>query len=193
MKQFIWKTFKTVAENRLKEILGKSFDRLLKYKENDDIKSFKDTLEIIIESNENIKQNLENLKNGTFITQNNLGNGDNIVGNKTVNYNNPHKMKPNFKNKLLYKNSLFLDDIEINNEPLNENYYNNVHKLLKTINTLYKDAITHLLPNKTNLMLRALDAPTNPDSCKRDRQMIIDNKEEIKRLLLEYLENPSSK
>jgi len=189
MKQFIWETFKTVAESELKEILGKSFDRLLKYKEKDDIKSFKDTLEILIESNENIKQNLDNLKNGTYITQNHLGSGD-IVGNQTVNnYYNPHKMKPDFKKQLLYKNSLFLDDIEINNEPLNENYYNNVDKLLKTINTLYKDAIINLLPNETNRMLKALDTPINPDSCKRNRQMIIDNKEEIKRLLLEYLEN----
>ena len=191
MTEFVWNLFKDKAIDKVSNILGKGFQRLLSSFDNNDKENFTYILEIILETNAKIKQDLENLKNGTYITQNHSGNGNNIGGSQTINNYNQYKNEVDLKKEPLYINSLFLYDIKMRNELLDENYYHNVDKLLKgIIDISYKESIKELLPNNFNRLMKAINENDNDnDRCKSDRQMIIDNKGKIQKLLLQYLKN----
>jgi len=194
MELFIWESFKTVAEIGLKEILGKSFDRLLKHKENNDIEKFKEILEIVMD-NEKTKQNLENLKNNIYITQKHSGSGDNI-GNQTIN-NYQQNMKEDIKSHSLYKSSLFLDEVKMSSEPLSDDDYRNINKLIEKIklydkNNYYGEEVKALLPNDDLRRMReSLDEfipPRIEDN--QDRRKIHDNKAQIRDTIFELINQP---
>ena len=75
------------AYDGVKMVLGNTFNKLKTLAGNNDQETFKLVLQTAIESNDNIKQQLEQLRRGesiTIVKQDNIY-GDNIAGNKIVN------------------------------------------------------------------------------------------------------------
>ena len=85
MEVFIWNLLSSGATDVIKGIIGKNFKKLISYKSNNNQDGFNTMLNIILDSNDEIKRRLEALQSEDNITQNHNGTGDNIVGGKTVN------------------------------------------------------------------------------------------------------------
>ena len=76
------------AYDGMKLILGETFNKLESFAKDDDKKSFELVLQTVIESNENIKQQLEQLQRGesiTIVNQQHNGEGDNVARDKIIN------------------------------------------------------------------------------------------------------------
>ena len=80
-------TASTVVYEGAKAVLGSTFSKLEAFAKNDDRETFELVLQTAIESNEEIKQQLEQLQRGekiTIVNQQHSGTGDNVAGDKIV-------------------------------------------------------------------------------------------------------------
>ena len=82
-------TIGNASYDGLKLILGNHFDKLLNYLKENKQEKFEGALEILLEENSELREQIEQLKQGKKIniiniTQSHLGNGDNIGGDKNI-------------------------------------------------------------------------------------------------------------
>jgi len=77
-----------IAYDAIKKVLGKPFEKLKNYLDNNETDKFQGALEILIESDEEIKNKLLELQqkygDKNIVNQYHTGNGDNVAGNKNV-------------------------------------------------------------------------------------------------------------
>lgn len=79
------------AYDGVKLVLNDQFDKLQGFLENNEKDKFELVLQTLIDSNETIRQQLEQLQRGenlTLVQQNHTGFGDNVAGDKIVHQSN---------------------------------------------------------------------------------------------------------
>ncbi len=75
------------AYDSIKQSLGTAFYRFEKLAKTEDKDSFNEEMQLLLEQDEEVKQQLKDIQQGnnTRIKQSHSGSGDNVAGDKTVN------------------------------------------------------------------------------------------------------------
>ncbi|MEA3513529.1 MAG: hypothetical protein U9R37_07985 [Campylobacterota bacterium] len=166
---------------------------------NNDTKNFDSTLNIILDSNDEIKQKLEALKNGDTINQYNK-NGNNINNNNgsiTINnYSDSQRKDINYiEQHPLFKRYIYLEEVEQNNKCLSEikKSSKDLIEFVKSYNNEFyvKELKRLLIFNHVDsycaLTMEPLNKQKTLDDNYNDREKLIQNQEKVKKLILELI------
>jgi len=195
---YVYSLFQSGTTDYLKNIIGKNFEKLEKYCLHNDTDSFNNTLNIILNSNEEIKQNLEMLKNGDTLNQyNKNGHNFNNTGDITItNYlEKETKYFVNIKKHPLFKRYRSLEEIELNNDSIKD-----IRKQSETLiehiksynNGAYVKEVKKLIifNHVYSISVPSMKL-TNPyeelDNNYNDRKKLIQNKDKVKKLICEII------